>query len=104
MGIDIEQYRCRIGTFGHSRDPYIFGPDPVQCLGRETFIMMMLLLLMAGIEPNPGPGPQDPEAEKMADSTSNSNEVGRLLALKNNIVKLKSFFQPELSYWSFFLN
>ncbi|XP_060580808.1 interferon-induced very large GTPase 1-like [Ruditapes philippinarum] len=60
MGVDLQTYRGRIGTFKctFSKDVvksqcHIYFSDSIKCIG--SFIFVGLLLVMAGIESNPGP-------------------------------------------------
>jgi hypothetical protein len=61
MGVDIETYRGRIGSFNHrlklavnARDKTSVNCDcALKCIGSVVFVG--LLLVLAGIEQNPGP-------------------------------------------------
>ena len=61
MGIDIQTYRSRIGSFHQSHHiRYTFDSHTVKLLGFEGIIKMMLLII-GGIETNPGPSGDKPD-------------------------------------------
>ncbi|XP_060558653.1 uncharacterized protein LOC132718957 [Ruditapes philippinarum] len=96
MGVDIQTYRARIGTYSHSQGsdvktiPNICGEfKTVGCV-----IFIGILLIVAGIELNPGPKEKG-TANNITCAKSSCIKISRL---KENFNKelLKSFFEKYL--------
>ena len=60
MGVDIQTYRARIGTYVHAKTGFVIKNTAAENLGDGLktvgcFLFIGILLIMAGIESNPGP-------------------------------------------------
>ncbi|XP_060573685.1 interferon-induced very large GTPase 1-like [Ruditapes philippinarum] len=94
MGVDIQTYRARIGTYSHFRGSDVTTvpniSDELKTVGCVLFIG--ILLMIAGIELNPGP-----KEEERINVTSAKTSRIKISQLKKTINKevLKSFFENE---------